>query len=281
MKVLAFTLGITSLVICGCDSQKALFQRFAPAEEDSFARRFMEAIQNEDYETATTMLDANLNTAETIRELKGMHSIYTQGNPLSTEIIGVKWNQENDISYYALSYQLQFRRSWFLSEIAVTHREGKCYIIGAHYNGLPESLETTNAFNLSNKAPTQYFFLVVFVLVAVLVVYAIILELKSKLRRKWLWVLFTLVGVGNFYLNWTTGEFSIQPISFKIPQVGFHRLGLYGPWYLYISIPVVAIIFLFRYPKRQLKTEETEIEESANMANAAESSNEVGVSHEF
>ena len=85
--------------------------------------------------------------------------------------------------------------------------------------------------------------------------YALVLCVKTKpLKRKWLWILFILVGFGQFVINWSTGEFQIAPLALQL----FSASALaspYGPWIIAVSLPIGAALFIDRRRKLLARTE--------------------------
>jgi hypothetical protein len=67
--------------------------------------------------------------------------------------------------------------------------------------------------------------------------------IRSRIRRKWLWIIFILLGFVQFRFDWSTGHFDVQPISFALFGAGAFRPSAYAPWVLNFAIPVGAIIF--------------------------------------
>src|SRR5712692_9790961 len=61
------------------------------------------------------------------------------------------------------------------------------------------------------------------------------------LERKWLWALFTLVGFCAFSLNWTTGGFNVNPLSFNLFSAGAVRDGFVGPWVITFAFPLARL----------------------------------------
>ncbi len=66
------------------------------------------------------------------------------------------------------------------------------------------------------------------------------------MHRKWRWVALILVGFGSFMLNWTSGLWGFRMLAIWFLGGMVMRDGLDGPWMVYVSIPVGAIIFHMR-----------------------------------
>ena len=67
-------------------------------------------------------------------------------------------------------------------------------------------------------------------------------------RRKWIWILFILFGIGQFAINWTTGQWSVKLLQLQLFGAGTFA-PLFGPWTVFVSLPVGAIIFLLQRKK--------------------------------
>jgi hypothetical protein len=68
--------------------------------------------------------------------------------------------------------------------------------------------------------------------------------LRSKVRRKWLWIMFILFGFVSFQLNWTTGQIVLEPLSLQFLGSSIVRAGVYGPWMISFSLPLGGFLVL-------------------------------------
>jgi hypothetical protein len=84
----------------------------------------------------------------------------------------------------------------------------------------------------------------VWLAVPLLIIVALIICIRSRIRRKWLWIIFILLGFIRFRFDWASGHFDVQPVSVALFGASFFRPSPYAPWILGFAIPVGAIIFL-------------------------------------
>lgn len=240
-------LALLALLLVGCD-QKALLNKIVPKDDDAFARHFLDLVRTGDYAAADAMLDASMQGAPSTSGLHDLNGVLAHGEPLSVEIIGcyffAKTSTEGSGHDTTLSYQIHFADSWVAGNVIVAHPSGKRLITTARFQPIADSLETLNRFTLSGKSVIHYLVFAGCVLVPTFILVVLIICIRSRIRRKWLWIIFILLGFGQFQLNWTTGHFNFQPISFVIPGASFFRPGMYSPWVLGVAIPVGAIVFL-------------------------------------
>ncbi len=103
-----------------------------------------------------------------------------------------------------------------------------------------------NNFALAGKSTAQYAFLFFLVTTPLLSVAALIKVLRTpKLRRKWLWCLIAVLGIGIARMNWATGAVSLMPISIQFLGASvFRGSSSFAPWMLSVSVPVGAILIL-------------------------------------
>jgi hypothetical protein len=239
---------ITAFVLAGCVDQKAWIQKFLPKDDDAFARRFIESVRNKRYDEAKTMLAREIHGGADV-ELQKMQGVVDHGAPQSLETIGCVTHYFSPVAgqptkQVELTYQIHFSDAWALAEIIIRSSNQGRYVAGAHFNALPTSLEFLNRFSLENKTPIHLLFLVACIGVPLLIIATLVVCLFSRVRRRWLWVIFILFGFTQFQLNWTTGQTGFQPISFLVLGASFFRAGLYAPIVFSFGIPVGAILFL-------------------------------------
>ncbi|MGH9806787.1 MAG: hypothetical protein ACRD9W_05925 [Terriglobia bacterium] len=112
---------------------------------------------------------------------------------------------------------------------------------------LSDSLQHMNRFTLDGKSLINFIVLGLAVLVPSFIVFSVIACIRTPIpRRKWLWIVFILLGLGQFGLNWTTGETEIRAFAFQVLGASVTWVGPYAPMMLAVSIPVGAIVFWLR-----------------------------------
>lgn len=239
----------------GC-SPKEMLNTIVPDEADTFAREYINILRKGDFQTAITLINPELVNPAIESDLKNIASFFDQGELLAVEVVGCNVFSMNNIKKTDLTYQYQFTDSWLLASVVVNNIEGTQEILGVNVKPIPTSIQDMNALTFSGKGISNYIMTIMSLLIVLFILYALILCCKSKVKRKWLWIIFILVGIGKLSLNWTTGEIGFNPLSFNVQLFGSSliRSGIYGPWFLTISLPLGAIIFLFK--KRNLKNKE-------------------------
>ncbi len=69
---------------------------------------------------------------------------------------------------------------------------------------------------------------------------------RSRIRRRWLWVLISLLGAPVTTMNWATGQVRTRTLSIQLVNVGVVRPGPDAPWLLSVAFPLGAFLFLSR-----------------------------------
>jgi hypothetical protein len=242
-----FTMAAALLVV-SCVDQKAWLQKWVPRDDDTFARQFVEFVRTKRYEQAKAMLSTEIR-GQANTELQKMQPVVDHGEAKSFETIGcftnyfTPWGGKT-MKKVALTYQLHFSDAWALVEVVVQSSTDGRYVAGAHFSSIPDSLEVLNRFTFENKTPIHYLFFAACVLIPIFILATIIICIRSRVRRRWLWTVFILFGLMQFQLNWTNGQISVHPIGFLVLGAAYFRAGLYAPLTLSFGIPLGGMIFL-------------------------------------
>jgi len=165
------------------------------------------------------------------------------------EIVGVNVFETKDKSRNSLTYQLQFKEAWLLVIVIVDDISGKQQIYGVNVKTIPKSLEEINAFTLSGKSFRHYIILLIAMGIPVFIICTMVLCVRTKMKRKWLWIIFMLFGFGRYSFNWTSGQMGFQPLFIHLIPTSVFKHGLYSPWIIYISVPVGALLFILKRRK--------------------------------
>lgn len=238
--------------ICGCNTNDFLrnsMNKMAPDDDEALAKECLTALRNGDFEIVKTHLDPQIIKPNIESDLTKISKIFAHGEPIAIELVGCNVFSSSEKRRTSLTYQYQFPDAWVLAAVTIdTSGESKT-LMGVNVNPLPKPLGELNAFTLSGKSVKHYILLALAVAVPVFIVWTIVLCARTKIRKKWLWIIFILVAVAKLNLNWTTGQMGFQPIAFQIPGSGIAKMGLYAPWILTISFPLGAIMFLIKRRK--------------------------------
>ena len=251
MRWYAASLALLALLAGGCD-QKALVKKVTPPEDDQLARRFIGDLAAGRTDAAIQVLVPQLRQPEAAAGLQQVRDALAEQPIENIELVGaylqgaakLSGNTERTVR---LTYEIKQAGRWLAALVIITSVDGgPRQIITARVNPLPDSFENMGRFSLAGKPGGHYAFLAAVVAVPVFSLWALVRCLRSRIRRKWLWVLFIALGVARFELNWNTGDLAIRPLYLQLLGAGAMRDGAYGAWVLAVSVPLGAAIFLAR-----------------------------------
>lgn len=240
------------LIAClsaGCINEQTLVQKLAPKDHDELARRFIERLRQHDYTALHAMLDAEVAAKTAFSDLERVGQSMPGGEPIAIELIGAHVGVFRPAGGEAqrrsnLTYQIQLPTAWIVATFVINSHADGPRVFGANLQPVADSLRTLNRFTFQNKSPRHYIFLIAMVCVPLFVLAAAVLCVRSKVRRRWLWILFIVVAFGQARLNWTSGEWDFLPISFLLGGAAFVRGSAYAPFIMSVGLPVGAIMFL-------------------------------------
>lgn len=245
-RALGVTLAaVVILFASGCSKQE-LLQKFAPAQVQTAAKQYIDALRERHFAKIEADADPSIRTHTLPSRLEQMADMVPSGTPSSVKLVGAQSWYHSQTTTRNLTFEYGFPGKWVLLSVETQEASGHTTLVGLHVSDLATSLEEQNRFTLTGKSAGQYALLVFAVLFFLLTLYSLISCVKTKLPgRKWPWVLFILIGVGKLSVNWTTGAWSVAPLSVQLFSASAVE-PLYGPWTLAVSIPLGAILFLFK-----------------------------------
>ena len=239
----------------GC-SQEELLQRFSSPEDQATAKSYIDRLRTGDFDEIEKSLDPSIRTPNIRDTLVKMAGLIPNQEPTSVKLVGAQSSRMPDANTVNTTFEYNFGDKWLLANVAVRDRQGTKTIVGFNVNLMTQSLEAQNTFTLAGKSTTHYAVLVAAVAAALVTLYSLVVCARTKLpRRKWLWVLLILVGVGKVAVNWTTGEWGIAPLSVQLFSASAFA-PIYGPWTIAVSLPLGAIVFLI-YKRSHLEQPES------------------------
>lgn len=245
MKRLRPALLLALALLCGCDSSWVM-NLMTPKEDERVARGYLALMRSHDLERIEKDLDPALQNDNVRETLARMVPQMPAQQPLSSKIVGAHTWRGQDVYVSNISFELHYPDLWMLANVAVQKKHGQSTIVGLNIVPMSDSLENLTRFSLAGKSGAQYAILALAVAAAVLTLAALVRALRTPgLERRWLWIIFILVGFGKLAVDWSTGV-----VSLKLPALQLFSASalapLYGSWTVAASLPLGALVFLLR-----------------------------------
>ena len=215
-----------------------------PPADEAAATNYINLLRQGRFEPIQNDLDASIKGQLTRATLAAMTAAIPAQEPVGIKLVGSRQYNEPSVHQINLTFEYQFPTNWVVINVALQRQGGVASIIGFHVYPRPDSLTEHNRFHLAGKSAVQYLVLLAALLIPVFILSVVAVCVRTKMkRRKWLWLLFILMGFGTFSVNWTTGGWECVPLNLLIFGSGAFAVP-YGPWVISISVPVGAITFL-------------------------------------
>lgn len=245
-KAITGTLVALALLVVAACNQQSWMQRFASPEDQANARRVIDHLRNGDFEEIERAADSSISSSSLRDTLAKMAALIPKQDPTSVTLIGAHTMHATGGTTKNLTFEYNFSGKWLVLNVATLEKPGRSTIVGLNVYPQTTSVEEQNRFRLGDKTTIQYVALGLAVLFPLLTFYALAVCAKTKLSgRKWPWVLFILLGVGKFAVNWTTGAWGITLVAVQLFSASA-AAPFYGPWTVAVSLPLGAIVFLLR-----------------------------------
>ena len=236
---------LLALFLSACD-EKEMMSKFSSPEAEAYVMEQILRLKAHDYGAIEADASPQIKSSSLAETLQKMAAAIPVEEPLSTKVVGAITNKTEKAIFVNTTLELEYPGKWLLVNVAtVTEGETKL-IVGFNVSEQPASLSEQNQFRMMDKSPLHYAFLVAAVAALGTTIVALWLCVTSKLRvPKWRWMLFILVGLGNASINWTTGEWRANPAAILLFSAAAAS-PLYGPWTVSFSLPLGAVIFIYR-----------------------------------
>jgi hypothetical protein len=223
-----------------------LMKKFTPRDDELRARTYFDQLRQGKFDQIVSDLDPSEVTPSVRDKLVEMASLIPAEAPVSVKVVGAHVFRNPESSTTSITMEYQFPSKWLLVEVTTQKKGEASTVVGFHITPQSDSLENLNRFTLVGKSAIQYLILTLAVGSLTFSFYVLILCIRTKgVNRKWLWMLFILVGVEKVAINWKTGQLTFGVIAINIPSATAGH-PLYGPWTVSVFLPLGAILFLNR-----------------------------------
>lgn len=235
---------ILALFLLAACSPHDMLGTIASGEEQATARDSIDRLRKREFEAIEPALDKSVFGAEPRALLQRMAAVVPAEQAKSVKLVGAFRQTAPGSRRLNLTFEYEFERAWLLANVATEERAGAKSIIGFNVYPRTQSLEAENRFVLAGKPAAHHAVLAVGAASLLVSMAALVACVRTRaLRRRWAWGLVSLVGVSQFALNWTTGQWRIDAIAVHLPVVGAFA-PLYGPWTVTVAFPLGALVAL-------------------------------------
>jgi len=242
---------VLAMLMTGCMTvPSGLMARFVPPATDQFARAFIDTLQHAPAEASKAFLVPELAVNDAVVDsIRALQRVMPSGRPDSLQIVNVHvLNRWNGSKRRTIDYQMHASGKWAVIELVLEEADvgAEPRVAELHVWALAASLQTLNAFTLQRSTASGLIAALLALLILAISVYAAVQVVRSPLKRRWLWVIIALIGFGKFGVSWNTGSVTQQWMAVELFGAGIARFGLYGQWWIFLSMPGGAILALDR-----------------------------------
>lgn len=240
---------LLSLFISSCTYDE-MIESLSPEAERQFAEDYLTKLRQGDFEYIKSQIDEELISQVNDQLLQQLSGMFRTGNLVSTSLIGVQINVVNGVWQGNFTFEYKFDNGYNLANTSFRKVNDRYKVIGINVYQTDMSQKDIHVFTLSNKSALHYIILSLAILIPIFIIVSTYYCAKTPIpKRKWLWVLFVLVGVFSVHINWTSGEFGFQPLSFMLLGAAATADSPYSPWIISAAFPLGAIMFWIKRKK--------------------------------
>jgi hypothetical protein len=236
----------TAILTAGCTPQ-ALIATLDPPAADQFARAFIDSLRLAPAKSVQQLMVPRLAYIDAVADtIATVQRFIPVGQPDSLQLVNVSVFTGSS-TQRTLEYQLHAGGKWAYIRVIVdedAHDTRRVASFGVYQ--LSSSLQSLNALTLRNASFGALAAAATSLIAMLISLYAAVQVVRSPLQRKWLWVIVALLGFGKIGVAWHTGQVQQQWMAVQLLDTGIQRQGLYGPWWIFFSLPGGAFIALDR-----------------------------------
>lgn len=216
------------LEACGIPQSSSDFDKTPEAQ---YLKATVDKLVAHDYPSIESQMDDRVHQSDARQVLERLASMVPAETP--TKFEPVAWNIVKKISAadsgsssrtanVAIEYSFSDSK-WLVASATLSGEPDAFRILAFNIEPLSAPLAELNAFTLKGKSILHYVFLLLTVSAFGVSVLAFVRCVRTPgIKRKWLWAIFTLLGLVAFTLNWSNGAVSIDVLHFNLLAPAMH-----------------------------------------------------------
>ena len=196
---------------------------------------------------AQARFDPRFSRPQLAQTLAGLARVIPRRPPSSVRLLGSNSLETHLGQAYLATYEYGYPDRFLIVRTGIFRPpSGPPMVTTFYIDVAPMTAVRANALTLANKPLRQYGFLALAAASPLVIVIALISLARSlRVRRKGLWMMGMIIGVGALTMNWTTGAVGLRPLF--VDPFGLwvlHADTPAAPWMITVSLPIVALVYL-------------------------------------
>jgi len=235
----AIAASLAFMSLCGCHRLTD-----TSAHNEAKVKHYVDLLRQQNFDEIEKDADPGIFPIDGDYTLHSMAAMFPGSEPLSIKLVASNTFTGDGFTKSSGTLEYHFPDRWLL--VTVTERESgdTVWLTGFQVQQTPASVEERTRFTFSGKGALQYVAIILGILSLAFSLFAFVLCIRTPIvKRKWLWLIATLIGFGAVAVNWTTGQSDVAYIYIYFPTATIGLLP-YGSWLIRVSIPLGAIIFV-------------------------------------
>jgi len=230
-----------------------LFDRIAP-DAIRGGKVYFEELRQRQVNQILDSFDPSADKVRARNDLGSVVALVPQEEPLGVETLGATAEcKGSGVCTKMVTLEYKYPDRWVLFQVTVSNRTGNYAITDLSVKQESMPLESISQFTLRGKGWPHYAIVLMALFSVGLALDALVLCIRTPIqKRKWLWIIVTILGIGKLGIEWSSGELWDKILYISILPVGW-GFDPESP-FLYASIPAGAILF-FLMRSRLRRTE--------------------------
>jgi hypothetical protein len=267
MKKIIYFITLLIIGLTGC-IPKIDFTKIVPYDVDKFATGFISEIYKGNIDSCLTMVLPEMNNDNGKQFLTNTYTNIQSISIDSFNIINARKTSiygDNGFTNYGIEYEYKAGDQFIYFTFGIREQSGKLTVTSFDGTITDDSLATLHAFDIKDKGFLHFLFLYLAILIPIFIIVTLIFAIRTKLTKKWLWIIGILFGFLKFSINWTTGQVGFSLINISILGAGYSKSGVIAPWIISFSFPIVAVLFWYkRYCDKKEAEAQIQLDERIN-----------------
>jgi len=240
----ATLIAFLAIFVSTCSPSNVIEKGLTPPER-AVIRGAIDDISRRDDESLTKKMVPELATK--ISPVLGQMQQLMPTPPLEVSLAKANWTIGGDTRNLDAIYQVHGKSGWAMVEATTQTSQGRTLLTGIYVKPTATDPRQLNSLSLAQAGAVQWAMLAAMVAAFAVTIAALVRIWRSGLfPRRWLWTIGAIIGLMTLRMNWSTGEFSFQPVSFQLFSVSVSKDPVHAPWMLGVSLPLFALIALLR-----------------------------------